>query len=54
MRRSTDRILTTHVGSLPEETQLDPEAPGYEARLRQAVAGVVARQRELFGKKRFA
>jgi 5-methyltetrahydropteroyltriglutamate--homocysteine methyltransferase len=46
MRRSTDRILTTHVGSLPELPGLDPEAADYEARLKHDVAEVVARQRE--------
>ena len=46
MNRSTDRILTTHVGSLPEPEGFDPTAPGYEAQLRQAVSEVVARQRD--------
>jgi 5-methyltetrahydropteroyltriglutamate--homocysteine methyltransferase len=44
MRRSTDRILTTHVGSLP---WLDGSPPADEAALRDAVAAVVAKQREL-------
>jgi 5-methyltetrahydropteroyltriglutamate--homocysteine methyltransferase len=44
MKRSTSRILTTHAGSLP---WLDEGAPATEGRLRDAVAGVVARQREL-------
>ncbi|MCC6776475.1 MAG: cobalamin-independent methionine synthase II family protein [Hyphomicrobiales bacterium] len=47
MKRSTAKILTTHVGSLPDEAPLDKSAAGYEARLRAAVAGVVARQREI-------
>jgi 5-methyltetrahydropteroyltriglutamate--homocysteine methyltransferase len=47
MRRSTDRILTTHVGSLPEVERLDESAPGYEAALRQSVEGVVRQQREI-------
>ena len=47
MRRSTDRILTTHVGSLPEPSDLDPAAPDYEARLKREVAAVVSRQREI-------
>jgi 5-methyltetrahydropteroyltriglutamate--homocysteine methyltransferase len=57
MNRSTERILTTHVGSLPrpddlirtmfakqEGVPVDPVA--LEARTRSAVAEVVARQRE--------
>jgi 5-methyltetrahydropteroyltriglutamate--homocysteine methyltransferase len=44
MRRSTDRILTTHAGSLPNLAE--PPAAG-EAELRAAVADVVARQREV-------
>jgi 5-methyltetrahydropteroyltriglutamate--homocysteine methyltransferase len=47
MKRSTHRILTTHVGSLPDEAPLDQAAADYEARLRAAVAAVVARQREI-------
>ncbi len=46
MRRSTDRILTTHVGSLPEPADLDPAAPDYESKLRQRVGEVVAQQRD--------
>jgi 5-methyltetrahydropteroyltriglutamate--homocysteine methyltransferase len=44
MRRSTERILTTHVGSLPylPDTDLEDQ-PG----LRRAVRGVVAKQREI-------
>ncbi len=45
MRRSEDRILTTHVGSLPSAPALDRGAADYEARLRAAVKEVVARQR---------
>jgi len=44
MQRSTHKILTTHVGSLPEPA-LDKSAPDYEAKLRSAVADVVQRQR---------
>jgi 5-methyltetrahydropteroyltriglutamate--homocysteine methyltransferase len=55
MKRSTDRILTTHVGSLPRPRDLlaltfardrgEPyEARAYEARLGPAVAEVVATQ----------
>ena len=46
MKRSSKRIVTTHVGSLPEATPLDQSAADYEARLREAVAAVVKRQRE--------
>ena len=58
MKRSADRILTTHVGSLPRPADLlemmdarekgsgsDPKA--YEQRLRAAVAEVVNKQVEL-------
>jgi len=45
MRRSTERFLTTHVGSLPGVSSFDPAAPGYEAKVSQAVAEVVERQR---------
>jgi 5-methyltetrahydropteroyltriglutamate--homocysteine methyltransferase len=57
MKRSTDRILTTHTGSLPRPPDLtatleamdagtlpDPEA--FDARVRQAVAEVVRKQLE--------
>ena len=51
MKRSTDRILTTHVGSLPRPADLltladagSPGAPEYAARLRSAVAEVVQLQ----------
>ena len=46
MRRSDDRILTTHVGSLPGPRYLEDE-PDLEAKLRMDVAEVVGRQREL-------
>ena len=46
MRRSTDKILTTHVGSLPDFVALDPNAPDHEAKLRALVAEAVAKQRE--------
>jgi 5-methyltetrahydropteroyltriglutamate--homocysteine methyltransferase len=56
MKRSTNRILTTHVGSLPRPADLleimdakggggDPQA--YERRLRSAVAEIVNKQAEL-------
>jgi hypothetical protein len=38
MKRSSQRILTTHVGSLPAPADLSSEAPDYEERLRGAVA----------------
>jgi 5-methyltetrahydropteroyltriglutamate--homocysteine methyltransferase len=47
MRRNTDRILTTHVGSLPHLEPLDEAAPDYEASLRRTVANVVSKQREI-------
>ncbi|MBX5490980.1 MAG: cobalamin-independent methionine synthase II family protein [Chloroflexi bacterium] len=47
MKRSTDRILTTHVGSLPVPPDLDPTAPDYEARLRATVAELVRKQAEI-------
>jgi 5-methyltetrahydropteroyltriglutamate--homocysteine methyltransferase len=46
MKRSTKKILTTHVGSLPEAAGLDKNAADYEARLHEAVAAVVKRQCE--------
>ncbi|MFN0303444.1 MAG: cobalamin-independent methionine synthase II family protein [Burkholderiales bacterium] len=47
MKRSERKILTTHVGSLPELTQLDRQAPNYEARLREHVGAVVQKQRSI-------
>lgn len=47
MKRSEHRILTTHVGSLPNLSPLDEHAPDYDAKLRVAVRDVVAKQREL-------
>src|ERR1700681_4317399 len=47
VKRSTKKILTTHVGSLPERTSLDRAAPGYPQALREEVAAVVARQRAI-------
>ena len=47
MRRSTERILTTHVGSLPDPDDLREGEPGYEAILKRSVADVVAQQRDL-------
>ena len=58
MRRSTDRILTTHVGSLPrppalidaivaEDRGVAIDRAAYEATLKEAVAAVVAKQASL-------
>src|SRR5204863_5605973 len=45
MKRSTDRILTTHVGSLIRPQFLLDHAPDQRAQaLRQSVADIVARQ----------
>jgi 5-methyltetrahydropteroyltriglutamate--homocysteine methyltransferase len=43
VQRSTNRILTTHVGSLPRPMEIDRD----EAALRQSVAEVVQKQREI-------
>ena len=54
MQRSTERILTTHVGSLPRPAELDDalerraeDEPTYAATLRRAVADVVKKQVEV-------
>jgi 5-methyltetrahydropteroyltriglutamate--homocysteine methyltransferase len=48
MKRSTrERILTTHVGSLPRADGTDLPGGEDEAALRKSVADVVARQREI-------
>src|SRR5215467_2007199 len=58
MQRSTDRILTTHAGSLPRPAALlamseamqdgkPVDAATYEARLTQAVGEIVRKQAEL-------
>lgn len=44
MRRSTERILTTHAGSLPN---LSEPPPSGGAELSAAVTGVVSRQRQI-------
>ena len=57
MRTSTDRILTTHTGSLPRPDDLTallealdagtvPDPAAFEARVRQAVADIVRAQRD--------
>ena len=54
MRRSSERILTTHVGSLPRPTHLvaayrsgSPESSNLREILRQSVNDVVGRQRQV-------
>jgi 5-methyltetrahydropteroyltriglutamate--homocysteine methyltransferase len=47
VKRSTSRILTTHVGSLPFLRLNEGIAIGDESRLTEEVAAVVARQREI-------
>jgi 5-methyltetrahydropteroyltriglutamate--homocysteine methyltransferase len=47
MRRSSQKILTTHTGSLPWEAPLAGDEPDYSERLERAVADVVERQRRL-------
>lgn len=47
MRRSTDRILTTHVGALPAPQDVWAHPEVADERLRDAVADVVAAQREI-------
>ena len=57
MKASTDRILTTHTGSLPRPDDLTvllealdtgsvPDTGAFEARVRQAVADIVRAQRD--------
>ena len=57
MKRSTDRILTTHTGSLPRPWDLittlealdagtTPDPEGFDARVRQAVAEALRKQVE--------
>jgi 5-methyltetrahydropteroyltriglutamate--homocysteine methyltransferase len=46
VKRSTNKILTTHVGSLPELASLDRSAADYPQQLRAQVAAVVQKQRE--------
>jgi 5-methyltetrahydropteroyltriglutamate--homocysteine methyltransferase len=47
MRRSTSKILTTHIGSLPDFVVLDQGASDADATLRGAVAEAVKKQREV-------
>lgn len=49
MKRSEDRVLTTHAGSLPRPAELlalAPGQPGHAERVRRAVAEAVRRQAE--------
>jgi 5-methyltetrahydropteroyltriglutamate--homocysteine methyltransferase len=46
VRRSSEKILTTHIGSLPDFVVLDETAADHEAKLRAAIAGAVKRQRD--------
>jgi 5-methyltetrahydropteroyltriglutamate--homocysteine methyltransferase len=47
MRRSSEKILTTHVGSLPDFVVLDPAASDHDAKLASAVGDAIKRQREV-------
>ena len=47
MKKSSNRILTTHVGALPEVAALNKGAAGYEEDLREAVAAIVRNQRDI-------
>jgi 5-methyltetrahydropteroyltriglutamate--homocysteine methyltransferase len=47
MNRSSGKILTTHVGSLPELIPLGSEAGADPARLRDGVAAVIAKQKSI-------
>jgi 5-methyltetrahydropteroyltriglutamate--homocysteine methyltransferase len=47
VKRSTSKILTTHVGSLPELAPLDRAAADHGQQLRRQVAEVVQKQREI-------
>ena len=46
MRRSTDKILTTHAGSLPWKRPLQDEDNSHKDRLKQSVEEVLALQHE--------
>jgi methionine synthase II (cobalamin-independent) len=47
VKRSTQHILTTHVGALPAPTGLSDSAQDYEDRLAREVAAIVRRQRDI-------
>ena len=44
MRRSSNRLLTTHVGSLPAPEGVDLSTPGSVAHLRETVDSIVDEQ----------
>jgi 5-methyltetrahydropteroyltriglutamate--homocysteine methyltransferase len=44
LNRSSTRVLTTHVGSLPGLASFDPSAADYDNKLRAGVADIVKRQ----------
>ena len=46
MRRSSEKILTTHIGSLPDFVVLDTTAGDHDARLRTAVGDAIRKQRD--------
>jgi 5-methyltetrahydropteroyltriglutamate--homocysteine methyltransferase len=46
MRRSDTKILTTHIGSLPDFVVLDPAGPGHDEKLRGLVADAIKKQRD--------
>ena len=46
LKRSSDRILTTHVGSLPGLSSFDPSSAGYREQVTAGVKRVVEQQRE--------
>ena len=46
MRRSTDKILTTHTGNLPWADAPDESEADFEPRLKEAVADIVKWQRD--------
>src|SRR6516225_10021037 len=47
MRRSSEKILTTHIGSLPDFVVLDPAASDHDAKLASVVGDAIKRQREV-------
>src|SRR4051812_33501030 len=47
MRRSSEKILTTHIVSLPDFVALDTKTADHDAKLNAAVADSIARQREV-------
>lgn len=47
MRRSSEKILTTHIGSLPDYVTLDANAADHETKLRQLVGEAIKKQRDI-------